>query len=83
MKKGIFFVLGLIACLLGGIPPSVAEGKEPFVVGAVFGVTGAFSFLGEPERNTAQMVEEWVNAAGGIQGRPLKVMVEDTKSDEA
>ena len=29
------------------------------------------------------MVEEWVNAAGGIQGRPLKVMVEDTKSDEA
>jgi branched-chain amino acid transport system substrate-binding protein len=83
MKKGIFFGLGLIACLLGGIPPSVAEGKEPFVVGAVFGVTGAFSFLGEPERNTAQMVEEWVNAAGGIQGHPLKVMVEDTKSDEA
>jgi len=83
MKKGIFFGLGLIACLLGGIPPSVAEGKEPFVVGAVFGVTGAFSFLGEPERNTAQMVEEWVNAAGGIQGHPLKVMIEDTKSDEA
>lgn len=82
MKKGIFFALGLIACLLGGIPPSVAEGKEPFVVGAVFGVTGAFSLLGEPERNTAKMVEEWVNAAGGIQGRPLKVMIEDTKSDE-
>ena len=28
------------------------------------------------------MVEDWVNAAGGIQGHPLKVIVEDTKSDE-
>lgn len=83
MKKGIFFALGLIACLLGGTLQSVAESKEPYVVGAVFGVTGAWSFLGEPERNTAQMVEEWVNAAGGIQGHPLKVMIEDTKSDEA
>ena len=28
------------------------------------------------------MVEEWVNAAGGIQGHPLKLIVEDSKSDE-
>jgi branched-chain amino acid transport system substrate-binding protein len=27
------------------------------------------------------MVEEWINAAGGIKGHPLKVIVEDTKSD--
>ncbi len=51
-------------------------------MGAVFSVTGGASFLGEPERNTVKMVEEWVNAAGGIQGHPLKVIVEDTKSDE-
>jgi branched-chain amino acid transport system substrate-binding protein len=46
-------------------------------------VTGGASFLGEPERNTAKMIEEWINAAGGIQGHPLKVIVEDTKSDES
>jgi branched-chain amino acid transport system substrate-binding protein len=28
------------------------------------------------------MVEEWINAAGGIQGHPLKLIIEDTKSDE-
>lgn len=28
------------------------------------------------------MLEEQINAAGGIQGRPLKVVMEDTKSDE-
>jgi branched-chain amino acid transport system substrate-binding protein len=55
--------------------------KAPYTVGAVFSVTGGASFLGEPERNTVKMVEEWINAAGGIKGHPLKVIVEDTKSD--
>ncbi len=41
MKKGIFFGLGLIACLLGGSRSSVAEAeKTPLRVGAVFSVTG-------------------------------------------
>lgn len=64
---------------------SVAQGadKDPYLVGAVFSVTGGASFLGEPQRNTVRMVEEGVNAGGGIQGHPLKVIVEDTKSDES
>jgi branched-chain amino acid transport system substrate-binding protein len=56
--------------------------KAPYSIGAVFSVTGGASFLGEPERNTVKMVEEWINGAGGIQGHPLKVIVEDSKSDE-
>ncbi len=57
--------------------------KAPYTIGAVFSATGPASFLGEPERNTAKMVEEAINAAGGIQGHPLKVVVEDSKSDES
>jgi len=69
--------------LFGPILDNSWAEKKPIPVGAVFSVTGAASFLGEPERNTAKMIEEWVNAAGGIQGHPLKVLVEDTKSDES
>jgi branched-chain amino acid transport system substrate-binding protein len=78
------FVVGIVlsACLLGAFLPAWGAEKAPYVIGAVFSVTGGASFLGEPERNTAKMVEEWVSAAGGIQGRPLKVIVEDSKSDE-
>jgi branched-chain amino acid transport system substrate-binding protein len=83
MKRNIFFI-GVFAgaCLLGSIGQGWGAEKDPYLVGAVFSVTGGASFLGEPERNTAKMVEEWVNAAGGIQGHPLKVIIEDSKSDE-
>lgn len=73
----------LAAALLWVLPASaVLAQKEPVSVGAVFAVTGGASFLGEPQRNTVRMIEEWVNAAGGVRGRPLKVVVEDTKSEE-
>lgn len=80
--KGFVVGVGLGACLLGSILPVMGAEKAPFAIGAVFSVTGGASFLGEPERNTAKMVEEWVNGAGGIQGHPLNVIVEDSKSDE-
>ena len=80
--KGFVLGVGLGACFLGSILPVMGAEKAPYAIGAVFSVTGGASFLGEPERNTAKMVEEWVNGAGGIQGHPLKVIVEDSKSDE-
>lgn len=56
--------------------------KEPYKIGALFAVTGAASFLGEPEKNTALMLQEQINKAGGINGHPLEIIIEDTKSDE-
>ena len=55
-----------------------AKAEEPIKIGAVFAVTGPASWLGEPERNTAKMIEAEVNAAGGINGRPIEIIVEDT-----
>jgi branched-chain amino acid transport system substrate-binding protein len=82
MSKKTFFVgMVLGVWMLGLISHAAAAQKAPYSVGAVFSVTGPASFLGEPERNTVKMVEEQVNAAGGIQGHPLKMIVEDTKTD--
>jgi branched-chain amino acid transport system substrate-binding protein len=82
MRKKKFFLSAIVALGLGiFVAPSLAQ-KEPYTVGAVLSVTGGASFLGEPQRNTVKMIEEWVNAAGGIQGHPLRVIIEDTKSDE-
>lgn len=50
-------------------------------IGALFSVTGPASFLGAPERNTAQMVVDEVNAAGGIKGRKLELIAYDTAGD--
>jgi len=82
-KKIFVFILLLVFGGLGVYSQASGAEKAPYVIGAVFSVTGGASFLGEPERNTAKMLEEWINAAGGIQGHPLRIIVEDTKSDES
>jgi branched-chain amino acid transport system substrate-binding protein len=60
-----------------------AYAKEPYKIGALFAVTGPASFLGEPEKNTAIMLQEQINKAGGINGHPLEIIIEDTKSEES
>lgn len=58
-----------------------AHAGEPFRIGAIFSITGPASFLGEPERNTAKMLEEDLNKAGGVLGQPVQVIVYDDESD--
>ncbi|MBP2672773.1 MAG: transporter substrate binding protein precursor, partial [candidate division NC10 bacterium] len=58
-----------------------AQAAEPIRIGAIFSVTGPASFLGEPERNTAKMLEEQINRDGGLLGRKVEVIVYDDESD--
>ncbi|MBC7962860.1 MAG: ABC transporter substrate-binding protein [Steroidobacteraceae bacterium] len=53
----------------------------PIKIGALFAVTGPAAFLGEPERNTAKMVVDEINRAGGIKGRKLELVSYDTAGD--
>jgi branched-chain amino acid transport system substrate-binding protein len=54
---------------------------EPVVVGAIVSATGANSALGVQERNVLEMMQEQINAAGGVLGRPVKIVIEDDKTD--
>jgi branched-chain amino acid transport system substrate-binding protein len=76
-------LLALGALWLGSLPTAQAAGKEPYVIGAVFDVTGTGAPLGTPERDTVLMLEKQINARGGIDGHPLKVIMADNGSDEA
>ena len=53
----------------------------PIKIGALFAVTGPAAFLGEPERNTAKMIIDEINAAGGVKGRKLELVAYDTAGD--
>lgn len=59
-----------------------AADKKPLKVGAIFSVTGKASWLGDPEKKTALMIMDEVNKAGGINGHPLEVIVEDDEGLE-
>jgi len=81
MRLAGMMVTGAMAAALTVIP-GVGMAAEPYRIGAVFAVTGGASWLGEPERNTVRMIETQINEAGGINGRPLEVLIEDTVGDE-
>lgn len=72
--------------LLLSMQGSPAEAQEPQVgayrIGALFALTGPAATLGEPERDTARMLEEQINAQGGIDGRPLQILIRDTRAEE-
>lgn len=71
----------LAVCLFG----QVGYAAKPYVIGAIFSVTGDNAPLGVPEKETVQMLEKQINANGGINGRPIKVEVYDDggKPDQA
>jgi len=73
----------LMAALLALCFASGTSAQEPYKVGAVLAVTGPAAWLGEPEKNTVKMIEDQINAAGGINGHPLEVIIEDTVGEEA
>ena len=70
----------LIACLViigFSFQPALAAYK----VGAIFSVTGGASFLGDPEKKTAQMVVDQINGDGGINGEKIELIVYDDETD--
>ncbi len=80
--KGILVVLLLVGVALTlGMTSRVWAAGEPYKIGAVFSITGTGSFLGEPEKKTAEMIVEEVNKKGGINGHPIELVIYDDESD--
>ena len=75
------FLTTTLICLIGigfVITPALAE---TYKIGAVFSVTGRTSFLGDPEKKTAELVAWQINNAGGINGKKLELIIYDTEGD--
>jgi branched-chain amino acid transport system substrate-binding protein len=58
-----------------------SQKSAPYVVGGIFSISGPASYLGEPERNSMEMVAEALNAKGGINGHPVKLVIYDDEGD--
>jgi branched-chain amino acid transport system substrate-binding protein len=58
-----------------------APAQEPIHIGSFLSVTGPAAFLGDPEQKTLELYVEKINAAGGVNGRKLKLTVYDSAGD--
>ena len=83
MKARVLVGLGIIGLVVWALLPGTKahSQKEPYKIGAVFSVTGGGSFLGDPEKKTAEMIAEEINRQGGINGHPLELLIEDDETD--
>jgi branched-chain amino acid transport system substrate-binding protein len=79
MSKRICRLLAILLLSVWMTSPALAA--PPIKIGALFSITGPPSFLGEPERNTAQMVVDEINRTGGIGGHKLQLVIYDTQGD--
>ncbi|HRT08564.1 MAG TPA: ABC transporter substrate-binding protein, partial [Candidatus Paceibacterota bacterium] len=69
-------VVGTALFLAG--PARGAADSGPVKIGAIFSVTGPAAFLGAPEAKTARMLIDQINAAGGVNGRKLELVLKDS-----
>ncbi len=68
-------------------PPSNAGSDDtgtPYKIGFVVSITGGGSTLGEPQRDTAVMLQEQLDAQGGVVGpdgvrHPVQLLIHDTE----
>jgi branched-chain amino acid transport system substrate-binding protein len=64
-----------------GYSAGEAVAAEPIKIGAFFDISGPASFIGTPTKLVATMVVEKINKEGGINGRPLELVIGDTEGD--
>jgi branched-chain amino acid transport system substrate-binding protein len=57
--------------------PSWGQSANPVKIGQVDSTTGNFAVLGQSQIKGAALAAHEINAAGGILGRPVQVLVED------
>jgi branched-chain amino acid transport system substrate-binding protein len=60
---------------------SATDAAEPIKIGSFLSVTGPASFLGDPEKRTLELYVGKINAAGGVLGRKLELVVYDDGGD--
>jgi branched-chain amino acid transport system substrate-binding protein len=70
----------ILALFAAGIPLATAA-ADPYEINVVLPLTGSVALLGNAVAKSLGLVEENVNKAGGISGRPVKFVIGDDQSN--
>ena len=78
-RRAIGYLLGVSAFSLAVC--GTVSAAETIKVGSVLSISGPAAFLGDPEDKTLKLYVEKINAAGGVAGRKLELVVYDDGGD--
>lgn len=82
MKKVIVAVLGAVFLVVMSLAatPGICRAARAVVIGAINPLTGTNAIQGSDMQRGEQLALDQINAAGGVNGHPLKILFEDTES---
>lgn len=82
MQRRHLLTASAMAIVIGaGAGPTSAQ-EEPIRVAALYALTGGLSSLDGPSLKGAELHVAQINEAGGVLGRPLELVVFDTRTDQ-
>jgi branched-chain amino acid transport system substrate-binding protein len=81
--KKVYFrtIAALLALALAGYATIARAAEPPIVIPAILSVTGPVGFIGSGEQQFIVAYEKALNAAGGINGRPVHFDIKDDQSN--
>ena len=79
MFKSIFIVLALIPVLALSLSACDGQQTDSFRIGVMESLTGAGETYGTVASQAKQMAADEINAAGGVNGRMLELIIEDSQ----
>jgi ABC-type branched-subunit amino acid transport system substrate-binding protein len=83
MRRTSLIIVGLMLALAPTACQGAAETSGPIKIGIIADLTGPFTTYGTSLSRSAQLAINEVNAAGGIDGRQVEVIIEDIQTDVA
>jgi len=81
--KSVFRLAAVAVAVVLVFSGACFAAPKPIKLGAFFDLSGPAAFIGTPTKLVAQMVVDKINKAGGINGRPLELIIGDTQGDPA
>jgi branched-chain amino acid transport system substrate-binding protein len=78
-RRAVGCLLGVSVFGLAVCGPTYAA--ETVKIGSVLSITGPASFLGDPEDKTLKLYVDKINAAGGVAGKKIELVVYDDGGD--
>jgi len=81
MKRRAFLKIATAAAALFSGASAMAQEAEPIKIGAILSLSGPAAPFGIPERNAAEVAAKFINDTGGINGRPIELIVADDQTN--
>lgn len=73
--------VAVLMAAASALPVIATAADKPIKIGAVVSATGPASFLGDPQQKTLETYVQKLNAAGGVLGRKIELVLYDDASD--